>query len=228
MILYPILLNLQGRLCTIVGGGHVARRKIEHLLEAGARIHVISPRPGAAILRWAKEEALTLHRGAFDPARLDRRSRLVFACTDDPVVNRQVLACAEELGILANCVDDPESGDFHVPSMVRRQNLLLTVSTGGLAPGLSREICHRLQQQFGPAWGDFTELLGRLRMDWKRHGESGRIHQRMLELIASDTFEVMQQRGVAAAARHARRLIAERERGDRTGPGPAAPRRKRA
>lgn len=212
MILYPILLNLEGQLCTIVGGGNVAGRKIEHLLEAGAKVHVISPRPSATLTRWAKTGALTLYRAAFTPDRIDPRSRLVFACTDDPAVNRRVLARAAELGIPSNCVDDPGAGDFHVPSMVRRQSLLLTVSTGGMAPGLSREICHRLQQQFGPAWGDFTELLGRLRMGWKRRGESERIHQRMLELIASDTFEVMQQRGAPAAARHARRLIADRER----------------
>lgn len=213
MILYPILLNLEGQLCTIVGGGNVARRKIEHLLEAGARIRVVSPRPVAAIARWARQGAVTLARRPFAPEEIDADSRLVFACTDDVAVNRRVLARARELNIPANCVDDPRSGDFHVPSMVRRGSLLLTVSTGGEAPGLSREICHRLQQQFGPAWGDFTDLLGRLRTSWKRRGESPLIHERMLELIASDTFEVMQQRGPAAATRHAQGIIRRREAG---------------
>jgi precorrin-2 dehydrogenase / sirohydrochlorin ferrochelatase len=211
MILYPILLNLEGELCTIVGGGHVARRKIEHLLEAGARVRVVSPRPHAEILRWARAGSITLERRVYDEEAIDPESRLVFACTDNAAVNRRVLARAKAMKIPANCVDDPASGDFHVPSMVRRGSLLLTVSTGGKAPGLSREICHRLQQQFGPAWGDFTDLLGRLRLSWKRGGESARIHGRLLEIIASDTFEVMQQRGAPAAARHARRLIQERE-----------------
>jgi precorrin-2 dehydrogenase / sirohydrochlorin ferrochelatase len=217
MILYPILLNLEGELCTIVGGGNVARRKIEHLLEAGARVRVVSPKPHAAIVRWARAGAITLIRRAYDADSIDPASRLVFACTDDGIVNRRVVARAKALKIPANRADDPASGDFHVPSMVRRASLLLTVSTGGQAPALSREICHRLEQQFGPAWGDFTELLGRLRTGWKRRGEASRIHGRMLELIASDTFEVMQLRGARAAERHARQLIRDRERpGGRT------------
>lgn len=225
MILYPILLNLDGQLCTIVGGGNVARRKIEHLLEAGARIRVISPRPNRAILNWARSKSVEIVRRAYAPELIDPESRLVFACTDDSRVNRQVVKRAAELQVPANCVDDPKAGDFHVPSMVRRGSLLLTVSTGGKAPGLSREICHRLEQQFGPAWGDFTDLLGRLRMSWKRKGEAPRIHQRMLEIIGSDTFEVMQQRGPRSAARHARRLIRERERTRAAGRSPAADRK---
>lgn len=216
MILYPILLNLDGQLCTIVGGGNVARRKIEHLLEAGARIRVVSPRPSRAIQKWARAREIELIRRSWSPDQIDRESRLVFACTDDSRVNREVIERAAELQVPANCVDDPEAGDFHVPSMVRRGSLLLTVSTGGKAPGLSREICHRLQQQFGPAWGDFTDLLGRLRISWKRKGEAARIHPRMLEILASDTFEVMQQRGPASAARHARRLVREREQAKTT------------
>lgn len=168
MVLYPILLNIENQLCTIVGGGNVARRKIEHLLEAGACVRVISPRPNAAIVRWSRQQAITLMRRPYAPDLIDPDSRLVFACTDDREVNQQVTEHAAKLHILANRTDDPDSGDFHVPSMVRRGSLLLTVSTGGKAPGLSREICHRLQQQFGPAWGDFTDLLGRLRTSWKK------------------------------------------------------------
>ena len=91
--------------------------------------------------------------------------------------------------------------------MVRRDNLLLTVSTGGSAPALAREICHRLEQQFGPAWGDFARLLGVFRRRWKRRGESDRIHARMREIIGSDVFEIMHSRGSEAASRKIRRIV---------------------
>lgn len=212
MVLYPILLNLEGALCLIVGGGEVARRKINHLLEAGARVRVIAPRVVPQIRAWAREGKLEIVASTYHLRDLDSEARLVFACTDDPDTNKRIAADADTRGIHANCADDPESGGFHVPSMVRRGSLLLTVSTGGKSPALSREICHRLEQQFGPAWGEFTDLLGKLRERWKSRGEAPQIHERMLEIIASDAFEVMQSEGTDAARRHIAALLRRREK----------------
>lgn len=210
MIYYPILLNLADVRCVIVGGGEVARRKIHHLLEAGARLLVCAPRVHPRIAQWALDGALDLRRQSYRREILDPPPRLVFACTDEPKVNRKVVADARAIGVPCNAAEDQASGDFHVPSMVRRGSLLLTVSTGGLAPALSREICHRLEQQFGPAWGDFAQLLGRLREEWKSRGEAELIHQRMLEIIASDVFEVLQARGRQAALARIDALIESR------------------
>ena len=207
MILYPILLNLQGETCVIVGGGEVARRKIEHLLEAGADVVVIAPKAHRAIGRWARQGKIALRRRRYEPECLADDPKLVFACTDDPETNRAILADAKERKIYANSVDDPTGGDFHVPSMVRRSSFLLTASTGGKAPALAREICHRLEQQFGPAWGDFTDMLGSLRAGWKKRGEERLTHRRMLEILASDAFEVMQSSGEGAARRRVRELV---------------------
>lgn len=212
MILYPVLLNLNGARCTIVGGGNVARRKIEHLLEAGARVRVVAPRLHAEIRRWQREGRVEVDKREYSGDLLDDRPRLVYACTDRRDVNRRVMEDARALGIAANASDDPEGADFHVPSMVRRGSLLVTVSTGGKAPALARELTHRLEQQFGPAWGDFTDLLGTLRAEWKRKGEATRLHARMKEIIGSDTFEVMQTRGTQAALRHARALVRQMEK----------------
>jgi len=207
MILYPILLDLKGELCVIVGGGDVARRKVEHLLEAGARVRVVAPQACTAIRKSAKAGDLELRRRKYDCDQLDGGARLVFGCTDDARVNAAVVADARERKIPANRIDSPAGGDFHVPSMVRRESLLLTVSTGGKAPALSRELCHRLEQQFGPAWGSFTNVLGRLREGWKKKGENAKIHGRMLEIIGSDTFEVLQSAGDQAATKHARGIV---------------------
>lgn len=207
MTLYPVLLNLDGARCVIVGGGRVARRKVEHLLGAGARVCVVAPRFDAALRRLAARGKIDLVRSAWKGEFLRPDDRLVFACTDDPEVNRGVAVEARRLNVPVNCTDDAEGGDFHIPSMVRRDDLLLTVSTGGAAPALAREICHRLEQQFGPAWGDFARLLGDFRRRWKRRGESERIHARMREIIGSDVFEIMQSRGAEAAGRKIRRIV---------------------
>ena len=207
MTLYPILLNLEGEPCIIVGGGEVARRKIEHLLEAGARVSVIARRAHPVIRRWARERRISLLKTDYRPEHLDDNPRLLFACTDDRRTNRRIIADARKRGIDVNCVDDPRSGDFHVPSMVRRGSLLLTVSTGGESPTLSRVICHRLEQQFAPAWGDFTNLLGKLRRRWKTRGESGLTQERTRAIIDSDSFEVLQSEGEPAARRRIERLL---------------------
>lgn len=213
MILYPTLLDLRGKLCVIVGGGEVARRKIEHLLEAGAHVRVVAPKIHKVIRKWATEgEAVELITRSYSADSLEGRPRLVFACTDDAEVNRRVAEDANELGIDVNRADDPKGSAFHVPSMVRREDLLLTVSTGGQAPALAREVCHRLEQQFGPAWGEFVDLLGQLRKSWQTKGENARIHGRMLEIISSDTFEVMQLEGKRAARKHALALVRKSEK----------------
>lgn len=213
MILYPTLLDLRGKLCVIVGGGEVARRKIEHLLEAGAHVRVVAPKIHRTIRDWAKDgQAVELVARTYSADSLDGRPRLVFACTDDPAVNGSVAEDAGELGIDVNRADDPKGSAFHVPSMVRREDLLLTVSTGGQAPALAREVCHRLEQQFGPAWGEFVELLGQLRQGWQAKGENAQIHARMLEIISSDTFEVMQLEGKRAARKHALSLVRKSEK----------------
>lgn len=228
MILYPILLNLRGERCLIIGGGEVARRKVEHLLEAGARVRVIAPRAGADFARWKKEGRIEWVRAAYRADMLEEEARLVFACTNDAAANRKIAEDARARKISVNCADDPARGDFHVPSMVRRGDFLMTVSTGGQAPALAREICHRLEQQFGPAWADFTGLLGDLRRKWKTRGESARIHSRMLEILASDTFEVMQSQGMKAARHRVARLLREKHAAGRRTPGhPSSARRAR-
>lgn len=183
----------------MVGGGEVARRKINHLLEAGARLTVVAPRVHERIQHWAAEGRLELIAEPYHARLMKAGLRLAYACTADARVNARVIADARKRGVLCNSADEPAAGDFHVPSMVRRGSLLLSISTGGRAPALSREICHRLEQQFGPAWGDFTDLLGDLRDEWKSQGEADRIHRRMLEILASDAFEVLQSEGPAAA-----------------------------
>ena len=108
---YPVGLDLTGRPCLVVGGGAVAERKVAGLVEAGARVTVVSPALTPALLRLAREAPLSWRPreyAAGDAAGF----RLVMVATADGAVNAAVAAECRERGIWVNCADDPVRCDF--------------------------------------------------------------------------------------------------------------------
>ncbi|QXE89598.1 precorrin-2 dehydrogenase/sirohydrochlorin ferrochelatase family protein [Geomonas subterranea] len=159
---YPINLNLKGRLVVVVGGGKVAARKAARLVGAGARVTVVAPVVEESLA------ALVAHGGVAHLCRSYRSGDisgaiLVFAATSDPAVNREVAREARELNILVDCVDLPGDGDFVTPAVLEQGGLLITVSTGGASPSLSKSIVERLRPQFGPEYGEAVALLDAVR-----------------------------------------------------------------
>ncbi|MBN9533851.1 MAG: siroheme synthase [Alphaproteobacteria bacterium] len=77
---------------------------------------------------------------------------------------------ARHLGVLVNVEDVPALCDFHVPASVRRGNLLLTISTGGRVPGLSRTLREWLETRFGPEWQTYLDDLSVAREGWRAEG----------------------------------------------------------
>ncbi|MCA1848752.1 MAG: bifunctional precorrin-2 dehydrogenase/sirohydrochlorin ferrochelatase [Actinobacteria bacterium] len=162
VVLYPIFLDLSGRRCVVVGGGEVANRKARKLLQARARVVVISPEVGAEL----ESVAVEVHRRPYGEGDLEG-AYLAFAATDSREVNAAVAREAEERGIPVNVADRPSEGDFALPSTLRRGGLQVAVSTGGASPTLARKIKDELEEVFGPEWAGIVEELGRSR----RRGE---------------------------------------------------------
>ena len=161
---YPIALNLEGRRCVVIGGGPVAEHKTRGLLEGGAAVQVIADQAGDGLEQLAGEGRLELTRRAYTHGDLEG-AFLAIAATDDPGVNAEVFAEAEERGVLLNAVDDTEHCNFTVPSVVRRGDLTVAISTGGKAPALAKRLRARLEEQLEPELGAVVDLLGEVRTE---------------------------------------------------------------
>jgi precorrin-2 dehydrogenase/sirohydrochlorin ferrochelatase len=152
---FPVTLNLAGRLAVVVGGGAVGSRKAAAAVAAGAVVRVVDP---AAIAVGAVQHISEPYRsdhltGAF----------LAFACATSEV-NAQVVADARTRGVLVNSASDPTAGDFALPSVVRSGELTLAIATGGAAPSLARRIREKLEGEFDAAFADWLRVLAEVRV----------------------------------------------------------------
>ncbi len=165
---YPVNLVLEGRACLVVGGGQVAMRKVEGLLASGAVVRVVAPRLDAALAghpgvvceerRWAPEDL----EGVW----------LAIAATDNPEVNRAVFMAGERAGIWVNGADDPANCSFTLPSVVRRGDLQVAVSTGGRSPALASWLRRRFESEIGPEYQVLLDLLATEREGLRAAGRS--------------------------------------------------------
>ena len=158
---FPLFVDLAEHRCLVVGGGPIGERKARALLDCGARVVVVSPLLTPALTALAADGRLE-HRARTFRAGDVRGCRLVVAATGGPD-DRAVVAAARRRRVLVNAVDRPAWCDVIVPSVLRRGELQIAVSTGGRSPALAREIRRRLEPLFGPELGDLVERAGRER-----------------------------------------------------------------
>lgn len=165
---YPIVLRPSGRLCVVVGGGEVALRKVQGLLAAGARVRVVAPQLHPGLLATPGIELIDRD---FIPEDLDG-AFLVFAATNHPDVNTLVAESARTQGVLVNRVDAPEESDFHLPAVLHRGDIMVTVSSGGGSPAFAARLRDHLAAELGPEWGDFCAIAAALRQKRLTGGEA--------------------------------------------------------
>jgi len=189
MSLYlPIALKVNGWRCLVVGGGEVAARRVETLLEAGAEVVVVAPQVLPAISKWVEQGQVEHIPSEFQEIHLNN-IKLLISATNQPEVNQRVTELAHERGILVNDAETPERGDFVVPSVLRRGDLTITVNTGGSSPGLARKVRDILAEQFGPEWDPYVALLGEIREHVLNNvSEAGRRKKILAALVSDDTL----------------------------------------
>lgn len=156
---YPILLQLQGRLCVVIGGGPVAFRKARGLLETGAQVRLVASELAVPAGALAGVEVVVRPYRAGDL----QGAFIAFAATDDRAVNAAVVREARQRGVLVGVVDAPEEGDFTLPALLRRGELTVAVATAGGSPAMGALLRDRLAGQIGPEWATVLEIAAALR-----------------------------------------------------------------
>ena len=141
MFYYPIFLDLRAKPVLVIGGGRVALRKIKGLLEAQARVTVISP----AILDELRALPIKILERVYQLGDSVGHA-LIFATTDNRTVNAQIASDAAALGIPANIVDSPEECGLIVPARFTGSDVQVAVSTGGIDPRRAVAIRNRIKQ----------------------------------------------------------------------------------
>jgi precorrin-2 dehydrogenase len=160
--LFPMFMKLEGRQCLVVGAGNVGEPKIAGLLETGARIRVISLAASPAVREWAREGRIDLELRPFRSEDLEGIFLAVVA-TASRTLNERVYHEAQLRGVLCNVVDVPDLCDFFYPSIVRRGDLQIAVSTAGQSPSLAQKIRQQLEKQFGLGYAAWVAELGETR-----------------------------------------------------------------
>ncbi|WP_314619937.1 bifunctional precorrin-2 dehydrogenase/sirohydrochlorin ferrochelatase [uncultured Selenomonas sp.] len=174
--MYPIQLCLAGRAVLVAGGGAVAHRKVRGLLAARAAVTVVAPELSLPLAQLAAEKSIAWLEQLATEAVFAALPRplLVFCATDDRTANAAFGKAAREAGALVNDATSPELCDFFLPAALRDGDLLVTVSTGGASPALSRALKRRLAAHLGAGWGDWLERLSRLRREARGRIEGSR------------------------------------------------------
>jgi len=160
--LFPIFADLRNRPVLVVGGGQVAERKAQALIDAGALVRIGSPTLTPALRRHLANGRIAHLRGVFVEDWLDG-VWLAIAATDDASVNRAVADAGVARRLWVNVVDDVESSGFQVPAVVHRGPLQVAISSGGSAPMLARHLREKLETLLDESLGAFAALLARRR-----------------------------------------------------------------
>ncbi len=181
---YPVNLSVEGTPCVVVGAGVVAAGKIENLLACGANLTVIAPDACGAVEGWAEAGRITLLRKPYETGDLDG-AFLAVTATDDPAVNHQVYLDGEAARVLVNSADDPANCRFTLPSIVRRGDLTITISTRGRSPALAKFMRRHVGQAVPAEYEQVLEVLAAVRDELRSRRVAteplGRLWQRPLD-----------------------------------------------
>jgi siroheme synthase-like protein len=159
---YPVSLVLDGRRVLVVGGGRLATRRVDELLQTGAAVEVVAPAVSAEIEEWAGNGRLIWAPRPFEAGDV-AGAWLCVAATDDPAVNRAVVVAAEQLRCLVSSAGEGSQSSARPMSVLRHGDLELAVGTSGRAPGAAAWIRRQLATVVGPEYGVLVDLVAEAR-----------------------------------------------------------------
>lgn len=194
---YPIVLQLAGKDCVVVGSGPVGMRKVRGLFSAGARVRLVSPTAS----QQAGLENVEIISRAFCPGDLIGAS-LVFAATGDNDSDRAVAAEARSLGIPVCLAGLPEEGDFSLPAVLHRGDLTVAVTTAGRSPALATLVRDQLEALLPDTWAILLDIAAAVRQ--RALSAPGSIDyntEKLRHLLSGSLLELLAARDAVAVDR---------------------------
>ena len=201
---FPVFLDLTGKRCLVTGEGYEVAGKVQALVDASAEVVYVNPQAEAAIEAMAAGGLIRWERRGFVDADLDG----LFLVISDLEDNSAIFRKAEEQGILCNCVDDPKHCRFSFGSIHRRGELTIAISTNGWAPAVAVRLKERFQQEIGPEYTDFLDLLKKVRPEITgRIQEFGARRELWYRIVDSEVLGMLGRGEKEEAERVVRRMI---------------------
>lgn len=191
---YPLHIKLADRLCVVIGGGPVGLRKIAGLLVAGAQVRLIDPQPAAFELANRIEIVARNYRdGDLNNAFL------VFAATGNTKLDRTIAAEARRQGALVNIPGEPAVGDFSLPSVLRRGDLTVSISTAGRSPALAALLKEQMSEWLPGHWAMVLEILAAVRDKHLAEPDQSLYNRQAVDTLLKSELVELVSAGQAAA-----------------------------
>lgn len=197
---YPVYIQLRDQPCVVIGGGKIAEGKVEGLLAVQAKVTVIAPDLTLHLQHLAEQKQIIYISRKYQSGDLTG-AFMVICATDQTEINHQVWQEASANHQLVNVVDDTPRCNFIAPSILRKGDLTIAISTSGKAPALAVRLKERLQREIGPEYERFLELAGKLREPLAQHVPDFETRKALwYELVDSEILDAL-ARGDESSAR---------------------------
>lgn len=204
---YPVMLDMRNRQAIVVGGNALAAEKAAALVFSGAQVDVLDEHFCDALLAMAERGEVTLRRKRYESGDLAGAFVVIALGTDEQLVET-VWQETQQRGQLVNVVDVPRYCSFILPSVLRRGQLTINVSTGGASPGMAKRIRQQLEEVFPSTYGVYVDLAASARAHLRRHRVAYDTRDRFVQdFMASPILELLDVGEMAQALRVVRELL---------------------
>jgi len=186
------MLDIRNRIALVIGGDRIAAEKATNLCLCGAHVTVMALDFCAELLDLEHNGMLSLRYKAYEPGDLQGAFVVVAATTQDQHLSKAIWQEAQERGQLLNIVDAPAYCNFILPSILRRGQLTISVSTEGASPSLAKRIRQQLEDHFPLAYATYLHIAAIARTNIKKAGLSYAERDDFFQaFFASDILELL-------------------------------------
>lgn len=199
---YPILLNIVDKQCLVIGGGTVATRKVQGLLEAGARVTVISPAITPELQALVADGQVEWVEALYQRDMLNAyMPLLVIATTDNARVNETVAQDARRIRSWVNVVDGHDDSDFSNMAVIQRPPMTVALSSNNASPALLRHLKAELNTILGEEYAVLAQWLGDIRQPVKEEIEAQSDRKNLYQQVIDSEVLTLLRAGEAQRAR---------------------------